>query len=211
MDNSEILQKLENIEILLASNIESMNDPRKRAKEAEILIQASKELNSTSSEITGLVAQERQLIECFKPTVEHRHYTINMKNPITWVLSCVIISVVAIIIAVWFHLENKQLKAKNAELSITDMKYRYLKLSNYNMKTFSTHFKNTEEMIDGLDTYYSDDKNKKFVDSLVIAKERAVKEANEASELAKRNQETADELVKMAKQLTHKSDSLKNK
>jgi hypothetical protein len=44
MENSEVLQKLENIEILLRATIEGMNDPKKRAKEAEILIQASKEL-----------------------------------------------------------------------------------------------------------------------------------------------------------------------
>ena len=71
MENSEILQKLENIEILLTANIESMNDPQKRAKEAESFIQASNELNTTSKEIKGFLAQQKRLIEGFKPTVEH--------------------------------------------------------------------------------------------------------------------------------------------
>ncbi len=211
MENSEILQKLENIEILLTANIESMNDPQKRAKEAEILIQASNELNTTSKEIKGFLAQQKRLIEGFKPTVEHKHYTVDMKNPIIWLLACVVISLVSILTAYYFINENKQLKAKNTELSITDMKYRYLKLANFNMKTFGPKFKDTEEMILVLDEYYSDKKNKKSVDSLVFAREKELKEAAEAAALAKSKQATADELVKMAKQLTHKSDSLKNK
>jgi len=211
MNDSEILQKLENIEILLAANIESMNDPQKRAKEADILIQASKSLNSTSREISGLIAQEKDLLQSFKPVVEHRHYTIDMKNPIIWVLACVGVCVVSLFTGYYFLNENRGLKAKNAELSGNDMKYKYLKFEKFILKSSNQDVKTTGDLILAIDGMYLEKNGKKSVDSLVNAREREMKEAEEAAELAKSKQAKADELFNTAKQLTHKADSLRNK
>ena len=211
MENSKILQKLENIEILLTANIESMNDPQKRAKEAEILIQASNELNTTSKEIKGFLAQQKRLIEGFKPTVEHRYYTINMKNPLIWVLCCITICFVAILTVSHYINENKELKAKNAELSANNMKYKFLKFKKYDIKTINPNIKTTGELVLAIDGMYLEDKTKKDMDSLVNAREQEMKEAAEAEEIAKSKQAKADELANTAKKLTHKADSLKNK
>ena len=67
MENLESLtQKLEDIELLFASNIEAMNkivkesnDPEKRQKEAQILNEASKRHESLLNEISGLISKEK--------------------------------------------------------------------------------------------------------------------------------------------------------
>jgi len=200
MDNSEVLQKLENIEILLAANIESMNDPQKRAKEAQILIEASKELNSISNEIKGLVGQERKLIEGFKPTVEHKHYAINVKNPLYWVLGSLLCC--GIVIFLMFYFKGKyedekvlteQYKSDSDLKDPNYMKYKYLEIFG---NDYIIHFQKE------LDKDYA--KNMKEYDSKVInfeqaldKAERARKEAELKAGESKRLQQHADSLQGM--------------
>ncbi len=160
MDNSEVLQKLENIEILLAANIETMNDPQKRAKEAEILIQASKELNSTSNEIKGLIAQEKRLIEGFKPTIEHKHYSIDMKNPIIWVVVCLLFCISSVIVSIFYERKYQKEHALGVkyfnESNTKDwnyMKYKWQELFGdpatiRNLKAFDVKYQKDWKMCD---------------------------------------------------------------
>jgi hypothetical protein len=221
MDNAEELKRLENIEFLLASAIENMNriveeanDPQKRQKEAEILTQASERLNLLSREISGLVSKEKSLIENFKPEVIVKHNTLDFKQPFWWGVATVLVTIILVLFLGFFIKENKNLKAKNAELTATDMKYRYLKVAtfiNFNLKKF----KNAPELIESMDSYYSRVKGKKDVDSTVFAREKAIYEANEAAELAKQKEAEGKEndikskkAIEEAKRLKRHADSL---
>jgi hypothetical protein len=191
MDNSEVLQKLENIEILLTANIESMNDPQKTAKEAQILIQASKELNSTSKEIKGLLAQEKELLEGFKPTVEHQHYTIDMKNPLYWVIGCILFFVISFVTTIYFkgkYEDEKDLTEKYKKESENKddnyMKYKYLELFGddrifHNLKAFDKDY----------------DKNWKVYDNKTNLREQALNEAEKARKEAELKTEEAKRLL----------------
>ena len=197
MDNSEILQKLENIEILLASNIESMNDPQKRAKEAEILIQASKELNTASNEIKGLVVQERKLLEGFKPTIEHKHYSIDMKNPIIWVVVCILFCISSIVVSIVY--ERKYQKEKTLVVKYFNesdqkdwnyMKYKWQELFGdpatiHNLKAFDVKYQKDWKELDKQTI-----KREKELDEA----ERTRKEAELKAGELKRLQQHADSL-----------------
>ena len=200
MDNSEILQKLENIEILLTANIETMNDPQKRAKEAEILIQASNELNTTSKEIKGFLAQEKRLIEGFKPTVEHKHYSIDMKNPLIWVVSCVVFCiacVIAVIVITEKYKKEKALVIKYFHESDTKdwnyMKYKWQEMFGdpatiRTLKAFDVKYQKDWKLYDSQTR-----KREKELDEA----ERARKEAELKDSESKRLKQHADSLQGM--------------
>ncbi len=206
MDNSEIVQKLENIEILLTANIESMNDPERRAKEVQILIKASKELNTTSNEIKELVVQERKLLQGFNPTVEHKHYSIDMKNPIIWVVVCLffcIASVVAIIVVSEKYQKEKALVVKYFHESDTKdwnyMKYKWQELFGDNA---------TIRTLKAFDVKYQ--KDWKIYDKQTVKREQELDEAERTRKEAELKAGESKKLQRHADSLNQHADSLQD-
>ncbi len=204
MDNSEILQKIENLEILFASNIAILSDPQKRAKEAEILIQASKELNNTSKEIKVLIEQEMGLLEGFKPTIEHKHYTIDMKNPLIWVVVCLffcIASVVAVIVV------NEKYKKAQA---LSDQYYNESQNKDWNymkykwQELFGDVY--TIHTLKAFDVKYK--KDWKELDNQTIKREKELDEAERTRREAELKESESKRLKQHADSLKQHADSL---
>lgn len=203
---SELEQKIEDIHFLLGSNIEQMNkivaeanDPQKKAKEAQILIEASKSINYTLGEFSGLISKEKQLLDGFKPEVIVKHETINMKNPINWVVSCVVCCVISLGTAFFVYrlyesekLQKEQYKKESQQKDDNYMKYKWLGLFG------------SRETINALKAFDADyAKNWKTYDNEVRNRERELDEARAA-----RNE--AETMAANAKRLKQHADSLQN-
>ena len=204
MDNTELLGKLENIEILLQANIENMNrivaqanDPEKRSKEAEILTQASEQTNSLSEKISGWISQEKALIENFKPEVKVTQYNIDLKKPAVWILGAILILIVSWAFTCRFWIENARLKD-------TDMTFRFLKLRT---DLQGSKFRTISEAAYAVEGYYKD--HSSYVDSFVVSREKKLRIAAEVAELAKQREGEAKVAGEEAKKLKQHADSLK--
>lgn len=207
----ELKEKLESIEVLLQANIAKMNkivaeanDPQKKAEEAQILIKASQEISSVSNELKKSNLSLKNAIEGFKPTVEVRQMQVDVKKPLFWILGAVFVMIICGLTTYHFIQENSNLEAKNAKLRKVDMKYRYLKVATFiNVKKFE----NTKDLTAAMDDYYS--RNPNEVDSTVYAKEKQIREAFEAQELARQQEAAANQALEEAKRAKQKADSLK--
>jgi hypothetical protein len=204
MDITELLGKLENIEILLQANIENMNrivaevnDPKKCSKEAEILTQASEQTNSLSEKIAGWISQEKALIENFRPTVKVTQYNIDLKKPFLWILGAILILVFSCAFTCRFWIENARLKN-------TDMTFRFLKLRT---DLQGSKFRTISEAAYAVEDYYRD--HSTYIDSFVISREKELKLASEEAELAKQREADAKVASEEAKKLKQHADSLK--
>lgn len=203
----ELNEKLTEIQFLLASNIEAMkkivaeaNDPKKRAEEAQILIEASKSINSTTESIKGSINVLNRQIEGFKPTVEVKHYDVNVKKPLVWILSAVGAILISFSTCYWFYSKwqnEKALKMKyKAESDLKDwnyMKYKYLEIVNPDVEL--------RDRLKAFDKIYNDDFH--YCDSLVFKRERELAEAREAAREAELRQAES-------KRLQQRADSLQN-
>jgi hypothetical protein len=204
MDITEVLGKLENIEILLQANIENMNrivaevnDPEKRSKEAEILTQATEQTNSLSEKISGWISQEKALIENFKPTVKVTQYNIDLKKPFIWILGAILVLIVSCAFTGHFWIENARLKD-------TDMTFRFMKLRT---DLQGSKFHTISEAAYAVEGYYRD--HSTYVDSFVVSREKELRLASEEAELAKRREGEAKVANEEAKRLKQHADSLK--
>ena len=212
MENLESLtQKLEDIELLFASNIEAMNkivkesnDPEKRQKEAQILNEASKRHESLLNEISGLISKEKQLIENFKPTVEvnKNSYTIDAKSPLGWVIACLLIGVMGIATGLTFWYFYNEEKGFNERLSKAIdkeepgyMKYQYIKY------TYGTESRNALQSLDKeyVTNWKNIDKKVRDMDKKVEAAERADREYKATQEEAEKEKHEADSLKNLTK------------
>jgi len=204
-NNKEVLEKLENIEFLLASSIENTNkvvreasDPGKRQKEAEILNQAYINISSISSQIAGLITKEKALIEGFSPKVEVNHYNVDYKKPAAWIWTAIIIMFISIVVSYYFIDKNEKTskerdyyKKESDSKDWNYMKYKYLELYG------------DERMVSELqsfDTKYN--KDYQTYDRKVMQREKQLREAAEKTELAR--QRSAE-----AKKLQQQADSLR--
>lgn len=204
MDITELLGKLENIEILLQANIENMNrivaqvnDPKKRSKEAEILTQAAEQTNSLSEKIVGWISQEKALIENFKPEVKVTQYNIDLKKPAVWIIGGILILVVSCAFTFHFWIENAGLKEN-------DMKFRFMKLRT---DLQGSKFRTISEAAYAVEGYYRD--HFAYVDSFVVSREKELRIAAEEAELAKQREGEAKVASDEAKKLKQHADSLK--
>lgn len=166
MENIE--QKLNEIHFLLASNIEQMNkfvkeanDPEKRQKEAQILIETAKSINSTTEAMKGLISSEKALIENFKPEVKHTQTTLSLtvNNPLGWVIGAIAAILISFAASYWMYSKwqdektlTEQYKQESGLKDWNYMKYKYLEmfgepqLSSY-LKAFDKEYeKNWKEM-----------------------------------------------------------------
>ena len=161
----ELKEKLESIEVLLQANIAKMNkivaeanDPKKKAEEAQILIEASKSINSSTNEMKGLILAQKKQIEGFNPKVEVKHYNIDFKKPLAWIVLTIVLLAGAIYVAYLFY--DKMEMFKERSITRRDNYYKYEHLRYFGSKQTQMEIKN-------LDRRYSKDWEK--IDSLTRA------------------------------------------
>jgi len=215
MDEKKLSQLMEDIEIFVqgtAKNnekiLQTLNELKNDPKQAQILIEAAKSINSTTETIKELISKENALIEGFNPKVEVKQTTLNVtvNKPLAWILGAVLVMVICGVTTYHFIQENSNLEARNAKLHKVDMKYRYLKVATF-IKL--DKFENTKQLTSSLDDYYSKSPNE--VDSTVYSKEKQNREAFEAQEMARQQEAAAKQAIEEAKKLKQKADSLNAK
>lgn len=193
MENSEIKDKLENLEILLSSFIQTANDPKKRAEDSELFKKAIEGINSTQKEIEGLISKEKHLIENFKPVVEVKNYSINVKEPLYWIGGAIVVMLICFVISFSLYQSKEKFENESAVKDWNYMKYKYLVLfGDYQTRSSLKEFDKDYE------------KNWKKYDQQIIQRE---KELQEAAMAAKEAEIKAAE----AKKLKQRADSLRNK
>jgi hypothetical protein len=196
MENQEILDKLENIEILLSTFIQSANDPQKRQKEAEFLNEVRKQTESLNNEIKGLVLEEKHLIKSFNPTVEVKHLHIDVKEPFTWIAGAVVFMLICFTAAFFtsrhYYNESEYYHQKANDYFDNNMKYKYIKMF---------WGDETEKALKAFDKEY--DANWQKFGKKVEKRERELDEMQRATDEAKIK---ANEAMR----LKQKADSLRN-
>lgn len=196
MENTEIKNKLENIEILLSTFIQTVNDPKKKAEESEALTKAIESINSTQKEISGLISQEKALIENFKPAVEVKNYSINVKEPLFWVAGSIGFMLICFTAAFFtsrhYYNESEYYQTKANEYFDNNFKYKYMKLF---------WGEETEKVFKAFDKEY--DANWAKYNKQIEKRERELDEMHRASDESKLK-------AKEAMRLRQKADSLRN-
>lgn len=192
MENTEIKDKLENIEILLSTFIQTVNDPKKKAEESEGLTKAIESINSTQKEISGLISQEKALIENFKPAVEVKNYSVNVKEPLWWIFGAMAAILISGCMCYGFYQSKEKYKYQSDLKDWNHMKYKYFVL-------FGTP--EIQRSLKAFDKEYK--ANWEKYDQQINKREQEVKEQNEADENARKNEEAA-------RKLRQKADSLRN-
>lgn len=189
MENQEIKNKLENIEILLQTIIQTSNDPKVKAQEKQALNDAINSVNATKEEIKGIISEEKKLLNNFKPTVEVKQMTVDLTQPWYWVSAAILL--LAISIGLNFHFYNKKefYRIENAKKMPNYMKYKYIK------------YYIDEEFIEKLDKDFKE--NFKEMNNKVLLREEEL--FNAANAEAEAKQKAAE-----VERLRHVSDSLNN-
>lgn len=190
MENQEILTKLENLEILLSTFIQSANDPQKRQKEAEFLNDVRKQTEVLNEEVKGLISEEKRLVEGFNPAVEVRHYSVNVKEPLYWIAGAILAIIIAFGVSFYLYHEKEQYKKESEHKDWNYMKYKYLML-------FSDP--RTTKELKKFDADYH--QNWIDYDKKIIKRERELEEAARAAKQAELK-------AKEAEVLKQKADSL---
>jgi len=126
MENTEIKEKLEGIEVLLSAFIRSANDPQKKKLEGEVLTKAIDSINSAQKEISGLILEEKTLIQNFKPAVEVKHYNLDIKKPLYWYTGVAIFTCLNILVMALFFNTLQDYKKQAKDYYPNYMKYRYM-------------------------------------------------------------------------------------
>lgn len=193
MENTEIKDKLENIEILLSTFIQTVNDPKKKAEESEVLTKAIESINSTQKEISGLISKEKALIENFKPAVEVKNYSVNVKEPLWWIAGALAAILISGCVCYGFYETKEKYKLESETKDWNYMKYKYFEM-------FGTP--ETQRSLKAFNKEYQ--ANWRAIDQQINKREQELKEATEAAENARKNEEAA-------RKLRQKADSLRNK
>ena len=211
MKDEELESKLNEIQYLLASNIEVMkkitaeaNDPQKRSKEAEILTEASKTINSTTDEIKGLISSEKHLLANFKPVTECKHITLDQKSRLGYIWAFMALALGAMIVAGYYVYDNYELKKVNEGLvsRVNKEEAGYMKWQ-YN-KYFNAVSKEAKQAVKEFENEYNAnwkkyDQKIRDMDAKVEAQQRAEIEYKLEQEEADRKKHIADSLKNLTK------------
>lgn len=200
MDEMKALtEKLENIEIILSAALNSANDPKKRQEEVEILQSAAESIKATSKDISGLISAEKGLIEGFKPVVEQRNYSIDVKQPLWWIVGAMGVILLAFVVCFALYEKMDSYKQLSIERYDNDMKYRY-------MRSFGS--KSTRKEMLEFSVHYDQGDNWQGYAEKVNRREQEVRQAFEASKNAQLQEETAQKAKQEARRLREQADSL---
>lgn len=128
MENTEIKEKLESIEILLSAFINTANDPEKKKAEGEALAKAVESMTSAKNEISGLISQEKALIQNFKPTYEVKNVSVNVKEPLWWIFGAMVAVLISGCVCYGLYNTKEKYKLESETKDWNYMKYKYLQL-----------------------------------------------------------------------------------
>ena len=144
----------------MANIVKEANDPDKKAKEAEILIQASEKQSSLIKEFSELLSKQKTMFDNFNPKVEVRESNVNVKGFISYVVSSILVMITLAYVSYYFYEQKKEWKDRSSWRYDNYMKYRYLKVCG----TWQT-----QSEIKKLDKIYDSQQAK--IDSTTLAKE----------------------------------------
>lgn len=202
----EILNKLENVEILMAASIRSSTTMFEKLNSIEADISTiSKKTENTPMEVDfgPIMAKIEELRQEKRQETTTKIAYLNLTQPFWWIAGSVVVAVVFGVISWNLYQENQRLEAN-------DIKYRFI--NNFpgltmevqgKKKDFNeiSDFKNFNQLIYVTDRYF--DKYPEDVEVYVNKREKEIQQAIEKEIRAK-------EAEQEAKKLKKEADSLKN-
>lgn len=200
----ELNEKMEQLQAMLEANISKMNkivseEHQKTFKEVEILNESAKRLNTSINDFESKITLLDEVIADFSPSVEVKHYSIDVKNPLYWILGAIAAILISFLVCLNYYNQKEAEKALKEEYKQSAdmkdwnyMKYKYLLL-------FGSE--SIQKTLKDFDKVY--DKNYVEFDKKIIKREYELKAAARA-------RDEANIRAKEAKALKQRADSLMN-
>jgi len=135
----ELNERLEQIQAMLEANVSKMNkivsaESQKTLKEAEILNESAKRLNLSLDGFQTKFGLIDDVLRNFKPSVEVKQIKVDVKEPLTWILSAAGVMVLSFVVCMLFYNHAQKAKQERDYYKYLSTirednyyKYRYLK------------------------------------------------------------------------------------
>lgn len=175
----------------ISERLDSMKENLQKLNYASI--SKDSEYKSISDSLRNL----RDILSKKQSEVVHRF--IEIKKPQKWIIAVVLYFLVSTSICFFVIYRNAKLKETVNILQPNDFKYRYLKLSSFDIDYLRKRIENTTDLVYSIDDYYSS--NKKDLEAFVVKREEEICRMNEANAIARQKELEAkkakDELQKL--------------
>ena len=153
----------------IGERLDSMKENLQKLNYASI--SKDSEYKSISDSLRNL----RDILSKKQSEVVHRF--IEIKKPQKWIIAVVLHFMVSTSICFFVIYRNVKLKETINILQPNDFKYRYLKLSSFDIEYLRKRIENTTDLVYSIDDYYSS--NKKDLEAFVVKREEEIRRMNE--------------------------------
>ncbi len=162
----------------IGERLDSMKENLQKLNYASI--SKDSEYKSISDSLRNL----RDILSKKQSEVVHRF--IEIKKPQKWIIAVVLYFLVSTSICFFVIYRNVKLKETINILQPNDFKYRYLKLSSFDIEYLRKRIENTTDLVYSIDDYYSS--NKKDLEAFVVKREEEIRRMNEANAIARQKE-----------------------
>lgn len=162
----------------IGERLDSMKENLQKLNYASI--SKDSEYKSISDSLRNL----RDILSKKQSEVVHRF--IEIKKPQKWIIAVVLYFLVSTSICFFVIYRNVKLKETINILQPNDFKYRYLKLSSFDIEYLRKRIENTTDLVYSIDDYYSS--NKKDLVAFVLKREEEIRRMNEANVIARQKE-----------------------
>ena len=162
----------------IGERLDSMKENLQKLNYASI--SKDSEYKSISDSLRNL----RDILSKKQSEVVHRF--IEIKKPQKWIIAVVLYFLVSTSICFFVIYRNVKLKETINILQPNDFKYRYLKLSSFDIEYLRKRIENTTDLVYSIDDYYSS--NKKDLEAFVLKREEEIRRMNEANVIARQKE-----------------------
>ncbi|BDX37061.1 hypothetical protein CYCD_04160 [Tenuifilaceae bacterium CYCD] len=162
----------------IGERLDSMKENLQKLNYASI--SKDSEYKSISDSLRNL----RDILSKKQSEVVHRF--IEIKKPQKWIIAVVLYFLVSTSICLFVIYRNVKLKETINILQPNDFKYRYLKLSSFDIEYLRKRIENTTDLVYSIDDYYSS--NKKDLEAFVVKREEEIRRMNEANVIARQKE-----------------------
>lgn len=162
----------------IGERLDSMKENLQKLNYASI--SKDSEYKSISDSLRNL----RDILSKKQSEVVHRF--IEIKKPQKWIIAVVLYFLVSTSICFFVIYRNVKLKETINILQPNDFKYRYLKLSSFDIEYLRKRIENTTDLVYSIDDYYSS--NKKDLEAFVVKREEEIRRMNEANVIARQKE-----------------------
>lgn len=201
----ELNEKMEQLQAMLEANISKMNkivsdESQKTLKEAEILNESAKRLNLSLDGFQTKFGLMDDVLRNFKPSIEVKQIKVDVKEPLTWILSATGAILISFLVCFLFYNHAKEAKQerdyyKNLSLVFQDNFYKYKYLEQFGGRELSGYLVRFDDDFQ--------DNRKAWIDKVIERDNQLEEAARAARESDLKNQE--------AKQAQRTLDSIKQK